>query len=128
MYVVFWRFRTLRGRESEFERAYGPSGEWSRLFQRGEGYLGTEVFRRAEDPREYLALDLWRRLRRIPSSLHQRISIDRPSVGRAHRRGGAPGRFRGPPLEAQISRQVDVWPFHFCPTSPEWVEEVFFVE
>lgn len=59
MYVVFWRFRPLRGRESEFERAYGPSGEWTRLFQRGEGYLGTELFRRCEDPREYLALDRW---------------------------------------------------------------------
>jgi heme-degrading monooxygenase HmoA len=47
------------GRESEFERAYGPSGEWTRLFQRGEGYLGTEQLQRSEDPREYLTLDRW---------------------------------------------------------------------
>jgi hypothetical protein len=39
MYVVLWQFRPLRGREREFERAYGRSGEWIRLFQRGEGYL-----------------------------------------------------------------------------------------
>ena len=25
MYVILWRFRPLMGRESEFERAYGPS-------------------------------------------------------------------------------------------------------
>ena len=59
MYVVLWRFRPLRGRESEFERAYGPSGEWIRLFQRGEGYLGTELYRRSDDPREYLVMDRW---------------------------------------------------------------------
>jgi heme-degrading monooxygenase HmoA len=59
MYVVLWRFRPMRGQESEFERAYGPSGDWTRLFQHGEGYLGTELLRRSDDPREYLALDRW---------------------------------------------------------------------
>ena len=43
MYVVLWRFRPLKDRKREFERAYGPSGEWTRLFQHGEGYLGTEL-------------------------------------------------------------------------------------
>jgi hypothetical protein len=37
MYVVLWRFRPLNDRDSEFERAYGPSGAWARLFRRGEG-------------------------------------------------------------------------------------------
>jgi heme-degrading monooxygenase HmoA len=59
MYVVLWRFRPLKDRESEFERAYGPSGEWTRLSQHGEGYLGTELLQRSDDPREYLVLDRW---------------------------------------------------------------------
>jgi heme-degrading monooxygenase HmoA len=59
MYVVLWRFRIRKGREREFERAYGQSGEWTRLFQQGEGYLGTELLQRSDDPREYLALDRW---------------------------------------------------------------------
>ena len=59
MYVVLWHFRPLEGKESEFERAYGPSGEWARLFRHGEGYLGSELLRRSDDPREYLALDRW---------------------------------------------------------------------
>jgi heme-degrading monooxygenase HmoA len=59
MYVVLWRFRPREGRQSEFERAYGPSGEWARLFRRGDGYLGTELLQRSEDPREYLTLDRW---------------------------------------------------------------------
>ena len=59
MYVVLWRFRPLVGRESEFERAYGPSGPWTRLFRRGDGYLGTELLRRSDDSREYITLDRW---------------------------------------------------------------------
>src|SRR5215218_278040 len=59
MYVVLWRFRTLKNRKREFERAYGPSGEWARLFQHGEGYVGTELLQRSDDPREYLVLDRW---------------------------------------------------------------------
>jgi heme-degrading monooxygenase HmoA len=59
MYVVLWRFRPLVGRKSEFERAYGPSGHWAQLFRRSDGYLGTELLRRFDDPREYLALDRW---------------------------------------------------------------------
>lgn len=59
MYVILWRFRPLAGRESEFERAYGPSGEWALLFSRGAGYLGTELLRRSDGSREYLTLDRW---------------------------------------------------------------------
>jgi heme-degrading monooxygenase HmoA len=59
MYLILWRFRPVVGREGEFERAYGPSGEWAHLFRRGDGYLGTELLRRSEDSREYLTLDRW---------------------------------------------------------------------
>jgi heme-degrading monooxygenase HmoA len=59
MYVILWRFRPLVGRESDFESAYGPSGEWALLFRRGDGYLGTELLRRSDDPREYLTVDRW---------------------------------------------------------------------
>ena len=59
MYVVLWRFRPLAGWESEFERAYGPSGPWTRLFRRSDGYLGTDLLRRSDGSGEYLTLDRW---------------------------------------------------------------------
>jgi heme-degrading monooxygenase HmoA len=59
MYVVLWRFRLLKDRKGEFERAYGPSREWTRLFQHGESYVVTELLQRSDDPREYLVLDRW---------------------------------------------------------------------
>ena len=75
MYVILWRFRLRMGRESEFERAYGPSGEWALLFRRDDSYLGTELLRRSDDSREYLTLDrcLSCCLRSIPSPLEQRV-------------------------------------------------------
>ena len=60
VYVVLWQFRPLVGQEGEFERAYGPCGEWVRLFRREEGYLGTELLRRSDDESgECLTLDRW---------------------------------------------------------------------
>src|SRR5688500_15988250 len=59
MDVILCRFRPMKGRESEFEWAYGPSGGWALLFRRDDGYLGTELLRRSEDSREYLTLDRW---------------------------------------------------------------------
>ena len=43
----------------EFERAYGPSGEWSQFFQGASGYIGTELLRDVELPGRYLVVDRW---------------------------------------------------------------------
>jgi heme-degrading monooxygenase HmoA len=43
----------------EFERAYGPSGEWAEFFRRGKGYIGTELLRDLEIPGRYLVIDRW---------------------------------------------------------------------
>ena len=43
----------------EFERVYGPDGEWSRFFRDGRGYIGTELLRDVEQPGRYLVVDRW---------------------------------------------------------------------
>jgi heme-degrading monooxygenase HmoA len=45
--------------EREFERAYGPAGEWKRLFERGDGYRGTELLRDIAKARRYVTVDRW---------------------------------------------------------------------
>ncbi len=59
MYVILWRFRAKPDRIEAFEEAYGPSGDWARLFARGEGYLGTELLRDVAAPGDYLCVDRW---------------------------------------------------------------------
>jgi heme-degrading monooxygenase HmoA len=44
---------------AEFERVYGPEGEWAEFFRRGAGYVGTELLRDTETPARYLVLDRW---------------------------------------------------------------------
>jgi heme-degrading monooxygenase HmoA len=43
----------------EFERVYGPEGEWAEFFRRGAGYVGTELLRDAETAGRYLVVDRW---------------------------------------------------------------------
>ena len=59
MHVTIWEFRVKKGREAEFERAYGPIGEWARFFERAEGYLGTELLRDAKNRQRYVTIDRW---------------------------------------------------------------------
>jgi heme-degrading monooxygenase HmoA len=43
----------------EFERAYGPEGDWAQFFRGGRGYVGTELLRDVEQPGRYLLVDRW---------------------------------------------------------------------
>jgi quinol monooxygenase YgiN len=59
VHVRVWEFRVKQGREGEFEAAYGPHGDWARLFSAGEGYLGTELLRDRDVGGRYLTIDRW---------------------------------------------------------------------
>ena len=43
VFLRVWAFRPAYGREAEFHRAYGPDGDWARLFRRAHGFAGTEL-------------------------------------------------------------------------------------
>jgi heme-degrading monooxygenase HmoA len=43
----------------EFERVYGPDGEWAEFFRQSRGYVGTELLRDVEAPGRYLVIDRW---------------------------------------------------------------------
>ena len=43
----------------EFERVYGPDGEWAEFFRGGAGYVGTELLRDIETPDRYFVVDRW---------------------------------------------------------------------
>ena len=58
-FIYIWAFEVKPGREAEFERAYGPAGDWIRLFRQASGYLHTELIRDTGNPRRYLTIDHW---------------------------------------------------------------------
>jgi heme-degrading monooxygenase HmoA len=47
------------GNAGEFERAYGPEGDWAAFFRGAHGYVGTELLRDVEEPTRYLVIDRW---------------------------------------------------------------------
>lgn len=59
MYVTIWKFVVKQARQQEFERIYGPDGDWVRLFRSAPGYLGTELLRETGSAGVYLTLDHW---------------------------------------------------------------------
>jgi heme-degrading monooxygenase HmoA len=58
-FLVVWEFRISSGKRREFERIYGPNGDWERLFRDGKGYICTELIRDLGTSRRYLTLDFW---------------------------------------------------------------------
>lgn len=58
-YISIWRFKVKAGRGAEFERAYGPEGDWVQLFRRSKGYLRTTLVRTVPDADTYLTIDEW---------------------------------------------------------------------
>ena len=64
MFVRTWRYRVGRDAREAFELAYGPDGDWARLFARGSGFMGTELLgavdRGLGDALFYVTIDRWR--------------------------------------------------------------------
>lgn len=57
-FVIVWRYEVAEHNREAFERAYGPGGDWARLFGTAGGYLGTELL--ADGDGHYMTLDRWR--------------------------------------------------------------------
>jgi len=59
MFVVVWQFEVAEEKIAAFEAAYGPDGEWAKLFRTSPNYQGTELLRDAYVPGSYLTIDRW---------------------------------------------------------------------
>lgn len=59
-YAYVWEFLVRPEQVADFERAYGPQGEWAALFRRAPGYIGTLLLRDASEANRYLTIDRWR--------------------------------------------------------------------
>ena len=58
-YIVMWEFQVKVGCETEFVTAYGPEGEWARLFRRSPEFLGVELLGSVGNAGRFFTLDHW---------------------------------------------------------------------
>ncbi len=56
-YIRIWEFRAKPGLEEEFERIYGPEGDWVRLFKKSRSFLRTELNCDIEMKGRYVTVD-----------------------------------------------------------------------
>ena len=59
MFVVVWQFEIAEEKIAAFEAAYGPDGDWAKLFRNSPEYRGTELLRDAYVSASYLTIDRW---------------------------------------------------------------------
>jgi heme-degrading monooxygenase HmoA len=59
MFVALWEYEVKPGCEESFQSAYGPQGDWVRLFQRDPHYRETRLLRDLSRPRFHFTLDYW---------------------------------------------------------------------
>src|SRR5256885_16236790 len=59
MFVALWEYEVKPGCEERFENAYGPAGDWARLFRSDSNYRETRLLRDPVRPAIYLTLDFW---------------------------------------------------------------------
>jgi antibiotic biosynthesis monooxygenase len=58
-YIVVWEYQVKPECEAEFVAAYGPDGEWARLFRRSPEFLGVELLGSAGNAGRFFTLDQW---------------------------------------------------------------------
>jgi hypothetical protein len=58
VFVIIWRYEVQPSRAGEFVAAYGPDGEWARLFHHSSDFIGVDLV--ADDPpNSYVTIDRW---------------------------------------------------------------------
>jgi heme-degrading monooxygenase HmoA len=56
---ILWEFHVPAVHRDRFEQAYAKDGAWARLFELGDGFLGTSLLRDGERDGVYLTVDRW---------------------------------------------------------------------
>jgi hypothetical protein len=58
-YIVVWEYQVKPESEADFVLAYGPDGEWARLFRRSAEFLGVELLGSVGNAGRFFTLDHW---------------------------------------------------------------------
>jgi heme-degrading monooxygenase HmoA len=59
MITIVWEFTVKEEAIAEFQRAYGPTGDWAALFRQHPGYEGTLLLQDTTRKERFLTIDRW---------------------------------------------------------------------
>jgi hypothetical protein len=58
-FAYIWEYVVKEDRVPEFQRIYGPEGEWADLFSKADGYVRTDLYRDLRNPKRFVTTDFW---------------------------------------------------------------------
>ena len=58
-YMYMWEYHVKESMVHDFENAYGPGGDWVKLFKRSKGYIKTELHKDVNNKGRYVTVDYW---------------------------------------------------------------------
>lgn len=59
MYCYVWSFLVRPEHVQDFRAAYGPEGDWARLFRRDRNYISTSLLADRSDANRFVTVDFW---------------------------------------------------------------------
>ncbi len=89
-YIVVWEFQVKEECQAEFIAAYGPDGDWARLFRRSPEFLGVELVGSVGNSARFFTLDHWSSAGRtgyVFGQQRDRLRRSRPALYRSYRLG-----------------------------------------
>jgi len=57
IYIRIWELQAKAGLEEEFEKVFGPEGDWVVLFRKSKAFVRTDLFRDLETRGHYVIVD-----------------------------------------------------------------------
>jgi len=59
VFAYIWEYKVKSEHCNAFKHAYGPKGEWVKLFKTGNGHIATELHCDNNDPQHFVTIDYW---------------------------------------------------------------------
>lgn len=72
MFLALWGFEVKPDCEKRFLKAYGPEGDWAKLFRKDANYQETLLLHDLNRPATYFTLDFWASRRAYESFMTSR--------------------------------------------------------
>jgi hypothetical protein len=60
MFLALWEFEVKSGCADRFQSAYGPQGEWVRLFRTDPSFIESRLLQDPYTSNKFVTLDFWR--------------------------------------------------------------------
>lgn len=59
VFVYIWEYKVKEEYILEFEKVYGPEGDWIKLFKKSKGYIATDLHQDISNTHRFLTVDTW---------------------------------------------------------------------